>query len=157
MTVSGDFDLNPQLVVEAGSYRGVGADLRVLRERQGHVIEEVAQSLRISARFLRAIEEGDFGSLPGPAYVVGFLRTYSDYLGTDPKAIVDQFRSEMSGFEAKPDLEFPKPTEETSVPTTPIIVGSVSVAALVFGIWLFMGDGKQVGFDAVPPVPDGFG
>ena len=157
MTVSGDFDLNPQLVAEAGSYRGVGADLRALRERQGHVIEEVAQSLRISARFLRAIEEGDFGSLPGPAYVVGFLRTYSDYLGTDPKAIVDQFRSEMSGFDAKPDLEFPKPPEETSVPTTPIIVGSVSVAALVFGIWLFMGGDERVGFDPVPPVPDGFG
>ena len=157
MTISGKFDLESQSAGTLEPYRGVGADLRNNRELQGHTIEDVAQVLRISSRYIRAIEEGKFENLPGPAYVMGFLRTYSDYLGTDSKVTVDQFRSEVSGFEAKPELEFPTPPEETSVPNMPVIAGSVFAAIIVFGIWFLLDSDDQATFDAVQDVPTGFG
>ena len=157
MTFSDEFNLDPSLKGEADSYRGVGDELRALREHQGHMLTDVAQSLRISSRYLRAIEEGRFEKLPGPAYVVGFLRTYSNFLGTDPKTIVDRFKAESTGFHSKPELEFPTPPRETSVPRTAIVVGSVLTAAVVFGAWIFLQTDEQVKFDAVPSVPGGFG
>ena len=157
MTFSDELNLDPDLKGETDSYRGVGDELRALREQQSHRLEDVVQSLRISSRYLRAIEEGSFEKLPGPAYVVGFLRTYSKFLGTDPKTVVDRFKAESTGFHSKPELEFPTPPPETSVPRTAIVVGSVVTAAVVFGAWHFWQTDEQVRFDAVPPVPEGFG
>ena len=137
MTFSDELNLDPNLKGETDSYRDVGDELRTLREQQGYRLEDVAQSLRISSRYLRAIEEGNFEKLPGPAYVVGFLRTYSKFLGTDPKTVVDRFKAESTGFHSKPELEFPTPPPETSVPRTAIVVGSVITAAVVFGLGIF--------------------
>jgi cytoskeletal protein RodZ len=41
---------------------------------------------------LRAIENEDWGLLPGPVYIKSFLRTYGDYLGLDSRMLVDEFK-----------------------------------------------------------------
>lgn len=65
----------------------LGAALRTERERRGLRIEDVADHLKISARHLRALEEGDAASLPHPAYARGFIRSYASYLGMSPDEI----------------------------------------------------------------------
>ena len=137
MTFSDEPNLGPEFNSGTSSYSGIGAELRVLRERQGQNLEEVARSLRISFRHLQSIEDGNFEMLPGPAYVVGFLRSYSDFLGADSKDIVDRFKTESAGFAASPRLSFPAPTQEGSVPRVAIVIGSLVIAALVFGVWYF--------------------
>ncbi|WP_165070870.1 helix-turn-helix domain-containing protein [Desulfovibrio sp. ZJ200] len=59
----------------------LGAALRAEREKRGLSIEDVADHLKIGARQLRALEDGDVSSLPHPAYTKGFIRSYSAYLG----------------------------------------------------------------------------
>ena len=59
----------------------LGAALRAEREKRGLSIEDVANHLKIGARLLRALEEGDASSLPHLAYAKGFIRSYSSYLG----------------------------------------------------------------------------
>lgn len=59
----------------------LGAALRAEREKRGLSIEDVAAHLKIGARQLRALEDGDVSSLPHPAYTKGFIRSYSAYLG----------------------------------------------------------------------------
>lgn len=59
----------------------LGAALRAEREKRGLSIEDVAGHLKIGARQLRALEEGDVSSLPHLAYTKGFIRSYSAYLG----------------------------------------------------------------------------
>lgn len=65
----------------------LGAALRTERERRGLRIEDVADHLKISARQLRALEEGDAAALPHPAYARGFIRSYAAYLGISPDEI----------------------------------------------------------------------
>lgn len=65
----------------------LGAALSTERERRGLRIEDVADHLKISARHLRALEEGDAAALPHPAYARGFIRSYAAYLGMSPDEI----------------------------------------------------------------------
>ncbi len=157
MTFSDEPNLGPEFNSGTSSYSGIGAELRVLRERQGQNLAEVARSLRISFRHLQSIEDGSFEMLPGRAYAVGFLRSYSDFLGADPKDIVDRFKTELASVVAPPPLSFPAPTQEGSVPRVAIVIGSLVIAALVFGVWYFWQAEDRVTFDAVPPVPKHFG
>lgn len=59
----------------------LGAALRAERERRGLGIEDVANTLKIGARQLRALEEADLSSLPHVAYTRGFIRSYATFLG----------------------------------------------------------------------------
>jgi len=61
-----------------------------MRERV--TIEELERSTKIRAKYLRALENEEFGLLPGPTYVKSFLRTYAEKLGIDPELLVEEFR-----------------------------------------------------------------
>jgi cytoskeletal protein RodZ len=59
----------------------IGVILREARMRQGLDLADCAAATRIRERYLIAIEDGRFESLPGPAYVSGFIRAYAAHLG----------------------------------------------------------------------------
>lgn len=59
----------------------IGARLREARLRQGLEIADCAEATRIRERYLVAIEDGRFESLPDPAFVNGFVRAYATHLG----------------------------------------------------------------------------
>jgi cytoskeleton protein RodZ len=58
----------------------LGAALRIEREKRALSIDDVSEILKIGARILRALEEGDTASLPHP-YIRGFIRSYASFLG----------------------------------------------------------------------------
>lgn len=61
----------------------LGVFLRTEREKRGYNVNEVAARLKISPRTIRALEEGEGGSLPHAVYVRGFVRSYAAFLGID--------------------------------------------------------------------------
>lgn len=63
------------------SFEDVGAILKAEREKHRLSIEDVASQLKINSRQLRALENGDIGQLPHPAYAKGFLRSYGAIFG----------------------------------------------------------------------------
>lgn len=67
----------------------LGAALKAERERRGLGIEDVANTLKIGARQLRALEEADLSSLPHVAYTRGFIRSYATFLGLSQAEIED--------------------------------------------------------------------
>ena len=67
----------------------LGAALRVEREKRGLDMEDAANKLKISARLLRALEEGDESSLPPLAYTKGFIRSYASYVGLSAEEVSD--------------------------------------------------------------------
>ena len=71
----------------------IGNSLREARERQGLGYPEIELATKIRAKYIRALEEEDFTSIPGDAYIRGFLRTYADYLGLDSDVYVDEYAS----------------------------------------------------------------
>ncbi len=54
------------------------------RQRLGDDLATVSRVLKIRKDHLEALEEDHFEQLPGRAYAIGFIRSYSDYLGLDP-------------------------------------------------------------------------
>lgn len=66
------------------------------REMRGISLEEIAESTKIGARMLRALEEEDFEKLPGGIFNKGFVRAYSKYLGLDEEQAVADFMAAIT-------------------------------------------------------------
>jgi transcriptional regulator with XRE-family HTH domain len=75
----------------------IGETLRDARMRQRLDIADVEQRTKIRAKYLRALENEEFGMLPGPTFVKTFLRTYAEMLGLDPHMLVEEYRANYEG------------------------------------------------------------
>ncbi|MDE2026159.1 MAG: helix-turn-helix domain-containing protein [Patescibacteria group bacterium] len=73
----------------------VGERLQKERLRKGLTIEDVARSTKIRPEFLRALEEGEYKKLPSSAYIQGFLRNYTAFLGLPIKETIAVFKREF--------------------------------------------------------------
>lgn len=73
----------------------LGKRLHNERMRRKLTLDEVATATKIKARFLSAIEKGEYDKLPSPAYAKGFVRNYSAYLGLPKAEIAALFRREF--------------------------------------------------------------
>jgi cytoskeleton protein RodZ len=80
----------------------IGETLREARMRQRLDIADVEMRTKIRAKYLRALENEEFGMLPGPTFVKTFLRTYAEMLGLDPHVLVEEYRAK---YERDDDLE----------------------------------------------------
>ena len=67
----------------------VGQQLRQARQARNLELAEAAKATRIRSHYLRALEEGEFGELPSPAQLRGFLRTYAEFLELDAQVLFD--------------------------------------------------------------------
>jgi cytoskeleton protein RodZ len=61
--------------------------------RQQLDIADVEARTKIRAKYLRALENEEFGLLPGSTFVKTFLRTYADLLGLDSHRLVEDYRA----------------------------------------------------------------
>jgi hypothetical protein len=124
----------------------IGTSLREARERQGLGYPEIELATKIRAKYIRALEEEDFTSIPGDAYIRGFLRTYAEYLGLDGDVYVDEYASRF--ITSWRDELPPRPerrrirTRERPIERRAVIlvlVGIAVVAALVFAAFRIPG------------------
>jgi len=61
--------------------------------RQGLDVADVEARTKIRAKYLRALENEEWGALPGPTFVKTFLRTYAEVVGLDGHLLVDEYRA----------------------------------------------------------------
>lgn len=108
----------------------IGHILREARENKGLTLEQVQEETRINSRFLNALESGEYGALPTPVHVRGFLRNYARFLGLDPQPLLDRYQA-MQGQEYPPlayhangevSPENPLPTRQDQVFFDPVNV-----------------------------------
>jgi cytoskeletal protein RodZ len=66
----------------------LGEALKRRREQRGIQLNQIAEATRIGVRFLRAIEDNDFRSLPGGLFTRSFIRTYARYVGLDENTAI---------------------------------------------------------------------
>jgi len=71
----------------------IGQILAQERQRQEKTIEDVEKITKIRKKYLQAIEEEDFQTLPGRAYTVAFIRSYASCLGLDSDPLVSEFEA----------------------------------------------------------------
>jgi len=126
--------------------------LYAARERKGVDLYRAERDTKIRARYLAALERGEYGELPGDVYTKGFLRNYALYLSLDPEEVIGQWRRERGNVApAKTVLTIPKPIAQPrpGLQFSPAIVIAALLTVLIvaIGVWL----GIQVMRFAKPP------
>ena len=74
---------------------GVSAQLRAARDAAGLSRKDIADRTKIPERHLIALEEGDFASVGGRAYAIGFTRSYARAVGLNDAEIAAELRAEL--------------------------------------------------------------
>lgn len=149
-------NLHPEMAPrsDANSSTAVGAFLRATRLRRGENLAEVASELRIRNVYLEAIEDGRFEELPGNTYVVGFIRTYAEYLGLDGTRVVERYRDEITTDGGGQSLTFPTVVPENGIPRGAVVMVGLLVVAVGYGAWNFLNSTDRFQVTAVAPVPE---
>lgn len=137
----------------AGPYEGVGHSLKIVRERQGLSLVDVAARTRIRRQHLDAIEGGRFTELPGPIYITGFLRTYAETLGLEPEQVVQNFQSESDIARQRKELVFPMPRPEQRSPRLLLVLVALAVAVGAYAVWYRYQETFRSGAELVKAVP----
>ena len=134
----------------------IGNSLREARVRKELDFPELEQGTKIRAKYLRALEDEAFETLPGPTYVKGFLRTYADYLGLDGQLYVDEYNVRYGTGEEVLERSVrsssaPRPRSRSRRRRRKLesnvvwfaLVGIAVITALVIAAWRFGGSGHQ--------------
>lgn len=133
--------------------RLVGELLQERREDLGLDLDEIGAMLRIKPAYLDALEQGRTHDLPGPAYAIGFVRAYAEFLGLDAEAVLARFKAEAAGVTAPPDLALPVPLGERSLPGGALVLVALIVALCGYGIWYYLSTEDRNRPERVASVP----
>ena len=90
-------------IASLGSNLSVAEQLRRAREARGLSIADVAGLTRITSRHVEAIEQGDYATLPGRPYALGFARSYARAVGLDGAVIAEAVRAELGARAPAPE------------------------------------------------------
>lgn len=143
------------------TFEELGAMLRAEREKRGYTADDVAGRLKISARVIRGLEDGDENALPHAVYLRGFVRSYGTFLGFDEgelNAALDALGEE------EPEVPLPpvySAQEMSGTPsksrTLPILLLALCLSGGVF-FWLYresdlFSDIRQAHLTTAQPAP----
>lgn len=81
-----------------------GPTIKILREQRGLTIRNIADTTKISSRYLEYIETENFKKLPALTYLRGFLTNYAKALGCEPERMVGDYMKRY-------DAALPKKTD----------------------------------------------
>jgi cytoskeletal protein RodZ len=73
-----------------------------IRRNRGISLEQISQSTKISVRCLEAIEQGDFGKLPGGIYNTSYIKQYARAIDYDESALLAVYQRAVSAADAQP-------------------------------------------------------
>jgi hypothetical protein len=135
----------------------IGNSLREARVRQQLDWPQIELATKIRAKYLRALEDEQFGILPAQPYVKGFLRTYADYLGLDGQLYVDEYSSRFTGgdaFDEPRPHRSPRVHQDRGIERKVLLLalaGIAALTALVIVAWKFGGGGSGSPPVVAPP------
>jgi cytoskeleton protein RodZ len=112
----------------------IGKILQTERRQQGLTRQEISSQLRIAERYLKNIEIGNADELPAMAYVIGYVRTYANFLKLDAASLCAELKISLSAKESRPQYEFIN--QKFQHKST---AGRTALAALVAGVVFYGG------------------
>src|SRR5215471_10082015 len=139
--------------IPAPGPRSAGEVLRLRREELGLGLGDIAAALKIKPAYLAALEAGRPDRLPGPTYAAGFVRAYGGHLGLDGDEVLRRFKKESSGLDARPDLSFPMPLGERSIPGGGMLLVALILALCGYGTWYYLSTAERSRPERVAEIP----
>lgn len=92
----------------------LGEELQKARKARRLTASEVAAGTRMKVQIVQALEEEDFAKIAAPIYAKGFIKLYAEYVGVDPKPLIDEYISRYVSpppepiFDDEPDYTEPE-------------------------------------------------
>lgn len=133
----------------------LGQVLEKRRRSLGRSLAEAEADTKIRARLLEALEKGDYGALPNPAYVRGYVISYAKFLGLESGPLLELYDKERG--EAKPEpVRLPEQVvaprgHGQHLPVRTALIVLVLVAVVGGAAW---GVSRALrGPEAPPPIP----
>jgi cytoskeleton protein RodZ len=136
----------PPLTLQYGAH--VGRALQAIRQRRGLPLEALAETTRVRASYLAAIEDMRLELLPSRPFTIGYIRAYASVLGLDPDAAADRFRADEPVLDEP--LRAPLGVHDTRDPRfTSLLAGACVIIAAIF-LWNIA---RRAMTDDAPPPP----
>lgn len=115
-----------------------GQRLREARVAHGLSIAEVTQTIKFSSRQIEAIEQDEFGQLPGNTFIRGMVRSYSKLLRLDEAPLLAMLNEHLtvdeSALQTPQDLGAELPSPGVWRNTRPVIMLAVLVVLVVIAL-----------------------
>jgi cytoskeleton protein RodZ len=120
---------------------GIGSTLREARNRRGIELARVEAATKIRLRYLLAMENEEWGALPGGPYTRAFIRTYAGYLGLDGERLVDEYRhaTGIEGEAGPEPLAPPLPPRRRSLRLPSGRAAAIGVSVAMVGVLVAVG------------------
>jgi len=106
--------------------------LEEARAAKKQAITKPERKLKIPANHLKALESGNWDTLPDDVYVIGFLRQYSKYLGVDISNEIERLKN--TDYTLTKPLTFPDPPVSPSRLWAWIAGGAFVVLFILFNV-----------------------
>lgn len=119
----------------ADASESLGERLRAAREAKRLSTSDVAASLHLNPRAIEALENGDYDSLGGRAFVTGYFRSYAKLVGLDGETLISDYRPPAAEPELLPNIDYPRQSSVGDWPmrlATLVLVGGL---VTLLGYW----------------------
>lgn len=126
-------DVAPSIVESAT----LGGGLRRARELSGKSLADLAAETKVHQRFLIALEQNDWSSLPSRVFAIGYVRGYAAALGLDEQLAVERFKRESPDTSAPLKAPIGVAFEDVKRYSPRIIAGVAAIALAVIGWNIF--------------------
>lgn len=73
----------------------LGARLKEARIAKGYSLDDLQEKTKIQKRYLSAIEEGNYGVMPGTFYVRAFIKQYAEAVDLDATELLETYKTEL--------------------------------------------------------------
>ncbi len=125
----------------------LGQRLREARESRGISLEDLQKTTKIQKRYLAAIEEGKYDTLPGKYYARACVKSYADAVGIDTDELFDEFSNELPNPQ-KGSSDLPSRTKRTKSTTVkprrrgklsaimPVVIALTFLLVIGVGVWI---------------------
>ncbi|MBM3284359.1 MAG: helix-turn-helix domain-containing protein [Candidatus Aminicenantes bacterium] len=125
----------------------LGQELKRERELRGISLQEIADSTRISLKFLQAVEGDQLQIIPGPFFIRAILRSYAKSIGLDENQVLNRYQElqsyaegdSESGVEKSADSRLPRSRRRMFFPL--LLVAIFVIAALLY-VFILSPDNK---------------
>jgi transcriptional regulator with XRE-family HTH domain len=126
----------------------IGQALRAVREHQGRSLEALAETTRIRASYLSAIEELRLELLPSRPFTIGYIRAYASALGLDPETAVERFRADEPVLDEP--LHAPLGVQDEHDPRVNSLIAGGCVIIIAIFLWNIA---RRAMIEDAPPPP----
>jgi len=95
----------------------LGEELQKARKARRLTASEVAAATRMKVQIVQALEHEDFEKIAAPIYAKGFIKLYAEYVGLNPKPLIDEYISRYVSPPPEPvfdnEMDYDEPEHDT--------------------------------------------